>query len=45
VVLYEQMPPAEAEALLNQSMREFESVGASLIWGTQKQVTELVERP
>jgi hypothetical protein len=45
VVLYIDTPTSEAKALLSSSSTEFQTLGASLVWGTQQQLTELAEKP
>ena len=45
VVLYIETPTSEAEALLSSSSTEFQTLGASLVWGGQQQLNELAERP
>lgn len=45
VVLCDAAPSTEAQGLLAASKTDFQSLGASLVWGTQKQLIELAEQP
>lgn len=43
VVLYDELPTTEGEALLSNSKTQFKSVGAPLVWGLSQQLIELAE--
>ncbi|WP_230969572.1 DUF6572 domain-containing protein [Nitrogeniibacter aestuarii] len=45
VVLYSESPTPDAVKLLQTAKTEFQSFGASLVWGTRQQLGELAEKP